>query len=117
MESHLGSRSEYADFYRRLGTKIGLLCEAALKFDDLELVRFIKKYGKSPWFFHTGQAYKCFLYTVSMLDNQSSEQIIGNKIPLITFISLGMSPTYIKHQIEIGTDVNYKKKVKNKELL
>ena len=109
METFLLSGTEDDDFFKIISKNSELLCKTALNFDDFELVRFIKKYGGSPWFFHTGQAHKGVLYTISSMDNnESSYRIRSCKNVLALDIPLGMSPKYIKHLIENGADVNEK---------
>ena len=108
MESYLGSKSKLAALYKYILSNIELVCEAALKFDDLDFVKFIKKYGGNPWFFHTRQAYIGLYYTTFLLDNQICCQLCENNEMLMTFIGIGMSPSHITNLIENGINVNYK---------
>ena len=87
------------------------MCAAAQKFDDLELVRFIKKYGEHPCFFRTNQGYKCLMYIAFLPESQLSYQMIGSDYNILIFLSLGMSPSYIKYMIENGANVNYKEDI------
>ena len=83
------------------------MCDAAQKYIDLKLLRFIKKYGENPCFFHTGQMIKFLLYTILQGDYQSYYKLCNSEI-LTMYLAFGVSPSYIKILIENGANADYK---------
>ena len=100
MESFLHHENRFDIIYECIFPYIEAVCETAEKFGDHNFVRFIRKYGKNPWFIHTRQAYKCLLY-IKFLTKTTDGKLLG-------YIGLGMPPSHIKILIESGVNVNSK---------
>ena len=84
-----------------------LVCDAAQGFNDLELVSFIKKYGRNPWFLHTRQSYKYEVYEKFIQHRQLNCEIIKTGNLLMQYIIIDMPPSFINHLIKYGVDVNH----------
>ena len=102
------SDSFVAALPKHIFSNIEGVCEAAMTFNDLNFEKFIKKYGKNPWIFHTRQAYIGRNYTTFLQDQQTCCELIKNTNALMIYISVGVSPSFIKVLIDNGVNVNYK---------
>ena len=108
MESYFDLKSEFPDSSKNDFTNMRLVCDAAQELEDLELVSFTKKYGQNPWFSLTTQWYKCQLYATFIQHRELTCEMIKNCNLLMHCITVGVSPSFIKHLIKYGVNVNYK---------